>query len=176
MLLFPGFSLVDTMVPTGCRTIPNASRPILGWIFVGCFLFSGPLGALEAYAGCGAHSDPSATRWASGLDGWASGLDTWQPSGSQVGLPMYREYVGGKWSYSHVAPQPPCDGPGCRAKPSCRPVGIAIVPTETLVVTYFSEIGGASFLTVPDHGWGNIPASDFAFRGRLAPPEPPPKV
>jgi hypothetical protein len=157
------------MVPTGLRTISNPSLPILGWVFVGCFLAFGPWGTLDAYAGCGSHSDSSASRLAIRL---GAGL----PSGSELGLPMYREYVGGRWNYSHVAPQLPCDGPGCRAKPICRPVGIAVVPTETLVVICFSEIGGDWFLKVRDHGWGNIPASEFAFRGRLAPPEPPPKV
>lgn len=125
----------------------------------------GPWDSLKAYAGCGAHSGYLASRF-----------DIGQPGGGELGLPMYREYVGGKWSYSHVAPQPPCDGPGCRAKPSCRPVGIAVVTAETLVVTCFFEFFGSGLLNAPDLAWGNIPASEFALRGRVAPPEPPPKV
>lgn len=153
------------MAPTGCKTFPNASRPILGWVFVGCFLVLAGWGGLDAYAGCGAHGDSSARR-----------LDVGPTRGDELGFPMYREYVGGKWSYSHVVPQPPCDGPGCRAKPSCRPVGIAVVPPETISVTCFSEIDGLVDLISPDPEGGNIPASEFALRGQLTPPEPPPKL
>lgn len=160
---------MDTMVPNGYRTLLNWSNPIVGWVFVGCFVLLGNWNTLDAYAGCGLHGDSSANRLAPRLGDGRS-------SSGELGLPMYREYVGGKWSYSLVAPQPPCDGPGCRAKPSCRPLGVAVVPTETLVVTCFSELSGFGYLISPDLDWANVPASEFAFRGRLAPPEPPPKV
>jgi len=137
---------------------------MLGWLFVGCFLFLGAWSDPKAYAGCGAHGSSSVGR----ID---VGSSTWE-----LALPMYREYIGGKWSYSFVSPQPPCDGPGCRAKPSCRPIDTAIVLFEASFVFGFSEGHGYWLPTFPGRGWDEIPKSEFAFRGRLAPPEPPPKV
>ncbi|MBM3963994.1 MAG: hypothetical protein FJ308_02855 [Planctomycetes bacterium] len=152
------------MAPTGRRIFPNASRPILGWVFVGCFLLLGAWGGVDAYAGCGAHGGSSASR-----------LDAGQTKGGELGFPMYREYVGGRWSYSHVIPQVPCDGPGCRAKPSCRPVGVAVVSSETITATCFSQGCGFGSLIPPNPDRVNVPASEFALRGQITPPEPPPK-